>query len=119
MISGSFEAKAGFDLNQRFSIRFNESKVATVLLPAPSILSVESQGDIRFEDENGIWNWVNEENRTSATNDFINDARSYAEQADFIEDARLKMEIRVKELLNSYTDSIRFVYTGTKLNLDR
>jgi hypothetical protein len=114
-IKGSFEAKAGFDLNERFSIRFDESKNVTVLLPEPTILSVESMGDIKFEDENGVWNWVNEENRTSATNAFVTDARRYSEQAEFVKDARNKMEGRIKELLKSYSDSVRFEYSQSAI----
>ena len=110
-IEGTFEAKAGFDLNERFSIRFDDSKVATVILPSPSILSVEPQGDIRFEDENGIWNWVNEENRTNATNAFITDARIYAENASFVDEAKTKLEVKIKSLLENYSDSVRFEYS--------
>ena len=58
-ISGTFEAKAGFDLNQKFSIILKDEK-AIVILAEPKILSVESQGDITYRDESGVWNWCME-----------------------------------------------------------
>lgn len=98
-ISGTFEAKAGFDLHQKFSITLKDDK-AFVLLPEPKILSVESQGDITYRDEQGIWNWIDPDDRTAATNAFINDARKYSEQAAFVQDAKLKMEERLNALLH-------------------
>ncbi len=68
-ITGSFEAKAGFDLHRKFSIELTDDK-AYVTLPEPSLLSIESQGDITYRDENGVWNWVDMNDRTKATNAF-------------------------------------------------
>lgn len=95
MISGSFDAKVGFDLHEKFSIAVNEDR-AIVTLPSPRLLSVESKGDIAYRDEQGIWNWVNLDDRTRATNAYIKDARGYAAQADFIADARTRMEERLR-----------------------
>ena len=69
-IAGTFNAKVGFDLNQRFSITLRDEK-AYVFLPPPETLSVESLGDISYRDEHGVWNWVNAENRAAATNAFL------------------------------------------------
>lgn len=77
-VSGTFVSKAGFDLNKEFLIRIEDGK-ATVEFPQPTILSIESLGDIQFRDENGYWNWVNEDDRTKAINAFTGDARRYAE----------------------------------------
>src|SRR5690606_1715315 len=85
-ISGTFEARAGFDLDESFSIVI-EGNRATIQLPPPKILAVESAGDVRFEDEHGVWNWINEADRTAAINAFTKDARGYAEKAPFREDA--------------------------------
>jgi hypothetical protein len=51
-ITGSFEAKAGFDLRKKFSIELTDDK-AYVTLPEPTLLSIESKGDITYRDENG------------------------------------------------------------------
>jgi hypothetical protein len=114
-ITGSFEAKAGFDLHRKFSIELSGNK-AYVTLPDPSLLSIESQGDITYRDENGVWNWVDMNDRTKATNAFIKDARSYAAQAAFINDAKSKMEEQVRALLKPYAEEVIIRYeTSVKI----
>ena len=108
-ISGTFEAKAGFDLNQKFSIVLNDDK-AIVNLPEPQILSIESKGDITYRDENGIWNWINTDDRTKATNAFIQDARTYATHAAFVNDAKEQMEKRLRLLLQPYAKEVVIKY---------
>lgn len=109
-ISGTFEAKAGFDLNQKFSIVLNDDK-AIVKLSEPKILSVESQGDITYRDESGVWNWINTDDRTRATNAFLQDARSYANQAGFVQDAKEQMEKRLRVLLQPYAKEVVIEYS--------
>jgi hypothetical protein len=111
-ISGTFEAKAGFDLNQRFSILLKDDK-AIVKLPEPKILSVESLGDITYRDENGVWNWISEDDRTKATNAFIKDARMYATHADFVNDAKEQMDKRLRVLLQPYAKEVIIQYSVT------
>jgi hypothetical protein len=109
-ITGSFEAKAGFDLHKYFGISIHEN-LATITLPEPQILSVESKGNIKFEDENGAWNWVNHEDRANAVNAFYLDARRYAEQAKFIADAKSTMEQQLRTILESHAKEVEFRYT--------
>lgn len=109
-ISGTFEAKAGFDLNQKFSIVLKDDK-AFVKLPEPKILSVESKGDIAYRDENGVWNWIHEDDRSRATNAFIKDARTYATQADFVNDAKEQVEKRLRLLLQPYAKEVMVEYS--------
>ncbi len=111
-IIGMFEAKAGFDLHQKFSIEL-QNDTAYVILPEPTILSVEALGDITFRDEHGIWNWVNPDDRTKATNAFITDARKYAEQAAVVQDAKLKMEERLMVLVQPYVKGVVIQYSPT------
>jgi len=111
-ISGTFVAKAGFDLNQKFSIELKDD-TAIVKLPEPEILSVESQGDITYRDENGVWNWINTDDRTRATNAFIKDARTYANQAEFVKDAKEQMEKRLRLLLQPYAREVIIEYSIT------
>jgi Protein of unknown function (DUF4230) len=109
-IAGTFEAKAGFDLNRKFSIVLKDDK-AIVKLPEPQILSVESQGDITYRDENGVWNWINADDRSRATNAFIKDARTYAKQADFVKDAKEQMDKRLRLLLKPYAKDVVIEYS--------
>jgi len=108
-ITGTFDVKVGFDLNEKFSIQLENGK-ATVQLPQPKVLSVEPRGDIVYRDESGIWNWVDTDDRSKATNAFIVDARKFAEQAEFIGDAKIEMEKKVRELLKSHAQEIEIRY---------
>ncbi len=108
-ISGTFDAKAGFNLNRKFSIRLQDD-VAHVSLPEPTILSVESKGDIEYRDEQGMWNWVNVNDRTQATNSFIQDARKAAAQDKLIQDAKAQVETRLRDLLKPYAKEVVIQY---------
>jgi hypothetical protein len=108
-ITGSFKAKAGFDLHRRFAIALRDDKVY-VTLPQPRLLSLESRGDITYRDEQGIWNWVSVDDRTRATNSFIKDARESAARAAFVADAKPEIEERLREVLKPYGDEVVITY---------
>jgi hypothetical protein len=109
-ITGSFEAKAGFDLNKKFSIRLDDEK-AVVTLPKPQLLSIESLNNVKFEDENGVWNWVDMADRSKALNAFTGDAKKYAEQAQFIIQARDSMEKKLTEILKQHGKAVTIQYS--------
>lgn len=115
-VSGTFEAKAGFDLNEKFNITINGEK-AVVTFPAPKLLSVESLGDMQFRDEHGFWNWVNEDDRTSAINAFTSDARRYANQAPFVNDASKVAQERIIEILKPHVKAVE-IHIGN-VRIDR
>jgi hypothetical protein len=97
-ISGTFEAKAGFNLKEKFSIDIIENR-AFVTLPPAQILSVELIGDVKFQDEYGVWNWIDMEDRAKAVNSFQQDARKYAERAEFIQQAELNLTKELRQIL--------------------
>jgi hypothetical protein len=109
-IKGSFEAKAGFNLNKKFTIQINDDK-ALVTLPKPQLLSIESLHDVTFEDENGYWNWVNMDDRSKAMNAFTGDAKKYAEQAQFIAQAQQAMEKKLMEILRLHGKEVEIRYS--------
>lgn len=109
LIAGTIEAKAGFDLRKKFKIDVTEDR-ALVYLPAPQILSVEPTGDYKFEDEHGVWNWVNADDRSRALGDFQQSARRYAEQAAFINDSKAKFEEQLGEVLSRHGKKAEFLY---------
>jgi len=109
-INGTFEAKAGFDLNKKFSIQINDDK-AVITLPKSQLLSNESLGDLTFQDENGIWNWVNTEERAAAVNAYTSSARKYAEQGKFITDAQTSMEKKLTEILKLHGKQVEIRYS--------
>ncbi len=109
-ITGGFTAKVGFDLDKRFAISLRDNRAYVTLAP-PEILSVESRGDITYRDEQGIWNWVNNDDRMRATNAFMTDARKFAENAGFVADAQREMERRLREILRPHVDEVIVEYT--------
>lgn len=111
-ITGTFDAKVGFDLHKKFSITLRDDK-AFVSLPEPETLSVESLGDMTYRDEQGIWNWVSVQDRTRATNAFITDARKYADRAGFVRDAKAHLEKRLQDVLKPYAKDVVVDYTVT------
>lgn len=113
-VSGTFEAKAGFNLSESFSISFDDKK-AIVSLPPPQMLSVESLGNIKFEDEHGIWNWIDEADRSAAINAFTMDARKYAEQSHFVNDSEKVMQQKLKEILLNHVTEVEFHASEIKL----
>jgi len=108
-ITGMFEAKAGFDLNKRFAITIIDDK-AIVTLPHAQLLSLESMHDVKFEDEHGLWNWVNENDRSQAMNAFTRSARAYAEQGTFVENAQHEMETKLRSILKSHGKDVEVRY---------
>lgn len=111
-IKGTFVAKAGFDLNKKFRVDITGSQ-AVVTLPPPQLLSLTSQGDVTFEDENGLWNWIDTNDRTRAMNAFLEDARRFGETADFVADAQKTFESRVDEIFQSHGKTATVLYTNT------
>ena len=112
-IQGTFEAKAGFDLNQKFTVDISSNR-AVVTLPQPKLLSLEPSGDVRFTDENGVWNWVDAADRSRAMNAFTRDARSYGEQGKFIAQAKTEMENKLKEIFSLHDMEVEFRYSGSQ-----
>ncbi len=110
-ITGTIEAKVGFDLRKKFNIVINETS-ARVTLPQPEILSIESLGDLKFEDENGLWNWVSQEDRSLAVNAFMVNARRFAEQASFVQDANTSIEEKITTILKSHGKTVVIQYEG-------
>jgi hypothetical protein len=116
-VSGTFDAKAGFDLNEKFQINIENEK-ATIVFPQPKILSVESLGDIKFQDEHGIWNWVEEADRSRAVNAFTQDARRYAAHAPFVSDASKEMQARLLEILKPHVKEVEIQIGNERIDVE-
>jgi hypothetical protein len=109
-IAGTFEAKAGFNLQKKFSIQIDGEK-AVVTLPNPELLSIEFLGDVSFSDENGVWNWVQPDDRAKAMNAFMKDARRYGEQGEFVQAAQAEMERKLKEIMLLHGKEVEIRYS--------
>lgn len=104
-INGGFEAKAGFDLRKKCSIRITDDK-AIVYLPPPQLLSIQPMDNVTFTDESGVWNWVNMNDRSKAMNAFTSDARKYAAQAGFVDAAQESMVKQITKLMATHGKSV-------------
>jgi hypothetical protein len=109
-ITGTFEAKAGFDLQKKFGISITDDK-AVVTLPQPQVLSVESKDDSQFTDEQGVWNWVNQDDRSKAINAFNKDAKRFVDKALFTTNAKAKIEHELRKILKAHDKEVEFRYT--------
>ncbi|HYG20664.1 MAG TPA: DUF4230 domain-containing protein [Ohtaekwangia sp.] len=109
-ITGTLDAKAGFDLREKFSVHIDDEK-AVVTLSQPRLLSLEQKGDIAFSDEQGMWNWVKPEDRTAAINAFNADARRYAAEAPFILQAQEDIEDQLREIFMAHGKQMEIRYT--------
>jgi len=116
LITGTFNAKVGFDLHRKFSITLRNDK-AYVTIAEPRVLSVEALGDITYRDEQGVWNWVSVADRTRATNAFVRDARRYAERASWVTDAKVEMEEQLKRLLAPYAEEVIVTFQTPSENM--
>jgi hypothetical protein len=115
-ISGTFEAKAGFDLKQKFIIDINADD-ATITIPHAKILSTELLGDVKFQDEHGVWNWIDHRDREAALNSFQQDARNYASEAEFIKQAEVNIEKELRLIFESHGKRMSIQFSDEKSNL--
>jgi Protein of unknown function (DUF4230) len=116
-LSGTFELKAGFDLNQEFHINIEDGK-ATVFFPTPRVLSVESLGDIEFRDENGLWNWLNGQDRSQAINAYTRDARQYAEEILSMKPARELVSKKVTTIIKTHVREVEIRVAGKRIGTE-
>ncbi|HEX7014130.1 MAG TPA: DUF4230 domain-containing protein [Cyclobacteriaceae bacterium] len=104
-VSGTFESKAGFDINESFAVDIQDGR-AIITLPEPRILSVSLLGDLEFRDENGYWNWVDSDDRTQAINAFMEDARQYARRSLSRERIRQTVAERVAGIVGKHVREV-------------
>jgi hypothetical protein len=83
-------------------------------LPRPELLSIEFLGDASFSDENGVWNWVQPEDRARAMNAFTRDARKYGERGNFVRLAQQEMEKKLKEILLLHEMEVEIRYSDVE-----
>jgi hypothetical protein len=111
-ITGTFEAKAGFDLDKKIAVDIRGEK-AFIFLPHAQLLSLTPQHDVAFRDESGVWNWVNEQDRSDAMNAFTKDAQNIASTAQFINRAEAAFEQKAGEIFRTHGMEPVFIYGTT------
>nr|PZN55597.1 MAG: hypothetical protein DIU61_05405 [Bacteroidota bacterium] len=104
-VSGTFESKAGFDINEEFAIDIQGGR-AVLPPPEPKTLSVSLLGDMEFRDEGGLWNWVDTDDRNRAINAFMEDARRHARRTMNKERIRQNLADRVAAIVGQHVREV-------------
>jgi len=100
-VSGSYTAKAGFDLEKRFEVEVNESDRQVYLyLPAPELLSVDLSDNLELEGKSGLWNRITDVDRNLVMNDFRRGAEAQALASDLVAETRKEAEKRLRQALS-------------------
>jgi len=98
-MKGVFIAKAGFTVDDSFSIHVSEDggRIAIRHGP-PRLISCELQEVSIVKDENGFWNKLSVEDRQSAQNSLIQGARQAAEASGLLLKATENLRVRLAPL---------------------
>jgi hypothetical protein len=97
-LRGTFAAKAGYDLNEKFYFEIDSNDLQVELgLPEPRVLGVEMIA-YRAEEEEGYWNKLSAEEREQAVNALLASARAAAaKDAALLGEARRMLDVQVGE----------------------
>ena len=103
-LKGDFTAKAGFPLDDSFSMKISEDgKIVTLRHHEPNIISCELTKLYVAKDEDGWWNKIDPKERESAQNELIGQARKAALESDLISAASENLLGRLDPLKNQYS----------------
>ena len=99
-LRGTFAAKAGYDLNEKFYFEIDSNDLQVDLgLPEPRVLGVEMIA-YRAEEEEGYWNKLSAEEREQAVNALLASARAAAaKDAALLGEARRMLDVQVGEVV--------------------
>jgi hypothetical protein len=99
-LRGTFAAKAGYDLNEKFYFEINSDDLQVELgLPEPRVLGVEMIA-YRAEEEEGYWNKLSAEEREQAVNALLASARAAAaKDTALLGEARRMLDVQVGEVV--------------------
>jgi len=99
-LRGTFAAKAGYDLNEKFYFEIDSNNLQVELgLPEPRVLGVEMIA-YRAEEEEGYWNKLSTEEREQAVNALLASARAAAaKDAALLGEARRMLDVQVGEVV--------------------
>jgi hypothetical protein len=96
VLEGSFTAKAGYDLQQPFVISVRSDRLH-VTLPKPQLLSFQLKEYRVVQDEDGWWNRITPQERTSAFQALQESAQRKAAASGIVIDAQRNFEERLHE----------------------
>ena len=100
-LKGKYKVKGGFNLRNGFAVEILLSETPIKVkakLPEPEILSIE-QMDISVQEDNGIWNKINDSDRNFALNNLKNVAYAQLLRSDFLEEVQKTSQQRVTDVI--------------------
>lgn len=102
-IQGDFTAKAGFPLGDSFSIHISEDgKTVTLRHEKPDLISCEMSKMRVLQDKDGWWNKIQPEERESAVNELMRQAKKVARESDLLSAAGENLHQRLAPLSHRY-----------------
>ena len=109
-VTGSFTAKAGFDLRRPFTIDIVRNPLrVSATMPPPQLLSLTMDTYRVEEDESGWWNRISSADREAAVLDLQAAARERAEASGILEEARRSVEERIREVAGKNGAQVEFL----------
>lgn len=107
-LKGDFIANAGFTVDENFSVIIAEDgQSMTIEHRDPEIISCELNKLEIVEDKNGLWNKVQAEERESATNELIRQARKAALKSDLLDAASQNLIDRFAPIQEKYSIDVK------------
>ncbi len=107
-LKGDFTANAGFTVDDTFSVIIAEDgQSLTLEHKDPEIISCELTKLQVIEDKNGLWNKVQSEERESATNELIRQARKAAKESDLLDAASQNLIDRFAPIEDKYSIDVK------------
>lgn len=97
--SGTFRAKAGFDLTQPVTVLVDQRGRASANLPPAQILSVEPIGPLDFGEAAEWFSRIRPEERNQVKNEFFARARTHAADGPLLKETEAELEKRLAERL--------------------
>jgi hypothetical protein len=87
-ITGTFVAKAGYDLTKPFAIDVSADRMTIrATLPPAQLNSIEQTKITAMDDEDGWWNRISAEERAAAANSLLRDAKQSIQTTRLLEEA--------------------------------
>lgn len=109
-VKGTYRAKAGFDLREKFVIHIGpQPGEVTAELPPARLLSVEQVGKLQFADESGYWNRLTSQDRETALNQAKEAVRAEILHSSLLQDAEAEALKQLGELARKQGLTLRLL----------
>jgi hypothetical protein len=115
-VSGTYRAKAGFDLRERFVVTVGpKAGEVTAELPPARLLSVEQVGKLGFSDEGGYWNRLNSQDREEALNQAKEAVRVEIMKSDLLKEAEKEAIQQLGQLGRRQGLSLKVIFLSNRM----